>query len=65
MFHTQGWLNALRRQQGSRVAPMEAGHWMMRTHADAFNEEVLNWLAEGRAGKADKARQPAGHARTG
>lgn len=48
MFHTQDWLNSLQRQQGSKVVAMEAGHWMMRTHADAFNHEVLDWLASGR-----------------
>jgi pimeloyl-ACP methyl ester carboxylesterase len=60
MFHTQAWLDFLQRQQGSKVVAMEAGHWMMRTHADAFNEEVLKWLAAGRAEKTGgMAAQPA------
>lgn len=54
MFHTQGWLNTLQRRPGSQVVAMDAGHWMMRTHADAFNAEVLNWLAAGRAGQGGK-----------
>jgi cis-3-alkyl-4-acyloxetan-2-one decarboxylase len=52
MFHTQGWLDCLQRQQGSKVVPMKAGHWMMRTRTAEFNEEVVTWLAAGRAGKA-------------
>lgn len=52
MFHTQSWVNFLQRQQGSKVVAMDAGHWMMRTHADAFNDEVAAWLAAGRAEKA-------------
>jgi pimeloyl-ACP methyl ester carboxylesterase len=51
MFHTQDWVGFLQRQQGSKVVAMDAGHWMMRTHADAFNAEVLQWLAAGRAEK--------------
>jgi len=53
MFHTRDWIDFLRRQHGSKVVAMDAGHWMMRTHAGQFNAEVLQWLASGPGEKGD------------
>ena len=44
MFHSPQWAEALAARAGSRVVGMEAGHWLMRQRAEAFNTAVLDWL---------------------
>ena len=48
-FHSQGWLQALAAQPGSRVVPMSTGHWVMLDQPEAFSRELLDWLAPGAA----------------
>ncbi len=51
MFHSPQWAEALAGRAGSRVVPLEAGHWLMRQQAAAFNAAVLGWLGEGTPGE--------------
>lgn len=46
MLHSRAWADAIRARPGSRVIPMQAGHWMMRTRADDFNAGVMAWLRD-------------------
>lgn len=46
MFHTQGWVDALRVRPGNRVEEFaESGHWIMVTHPDRLNRVVGEWLS--------------------
>lgn len=44
MFQSKQWLARVAAQQSNQVVAMEAGHWLMREQAPAFNSLVLNWL---------------------
>ncbi len=46
MFHSQGWIEVLARRPGSRVLGLPTGHWVMAESPQAFNEVLLQWLAE-------------------
>jgi len=44
MFHSEEWLRQLHQTPDCKVLGLEAGHWMMKSLPDAFNEAVLQWL---------------------
>lgn len=44
MFHSRAWLAKLQARPGCRVAGFPAGHWLMRSRADAFNAALAAWL---------------------
>ena len=44
MFHSEQWLRQLNQTPDCKTLGLEAGHWMMDTVPDAFNEVMLEWL---------------------
>lgn len=44
MFHSEEWLRQLHQMPDCKALGLEAGHWMMNSLPDAFNEVVLQWL---------------------
>ncbi|MFK7964273.1 MAG: alpha/beta fold hydrolase [Burkholderiaceae bacterium] len=44
MFHSEQWLRQLNEMPDCKTLGLEAGHWMMDTVPDAFNEVMLQWL---------------------
>lgn len=44
MFQSKQWLERIAAKQGNQVVAMDAGHWLMREQALAFNQLVLSWL---------------------
>ena len=51
-IHSRNILKIKREEQAPqpdcRIAPIEAGHWMMVTRAREFNAAVLDWLGSDR-----------------
>ncbi|HTD02204.1 alpha/beta hydrolase [Undibacterium sp.] len=45
MFHSPAWLLELAQHPDSEVLGMDAGHWVMKEQAHAFNEAVIYWLS--------------------
>jgi pimeloyl-ACP methyl ester carboxylesterase len=45
-FHSQAWADRLAAQPGSRVLALPTGHWVMTQKPEAFNNAVLQWLAQ-------------------
>ena len=46
MFHSRAWLEYVAARPASRVAALPAGHWMMITARERFNDALRTWLAE-------------------
>lgn len=46
MLHSRAWAREKAALAGNRVVGLPAGHWMMVTHADAFNATVADWLQQ-------------------
>ena len=44
MFHSEEWLTWLRKQPGSAVHAVKAGHWVMVNQPEQFNQLVVAWL---------------------
>jgi pimeloyl-ACP methyl ester carboxylesterase len=44
MFHSDEWVETLRRTPGSAAHGFDAGHWLMRQQPEAFADAVLRWL---------------------
>jgi pimeloyl-ACP methyl ester carboxylesterase len=45
MFHTQAWLDELRKRGENRVVEFDAGHWVMLQQPERFNQAVGDWLS--------------------
>lgn len=45
MFHSEKWLEIVAESGGWSKGIEGAGHWLMESHADAVNRELLNWLS--------------------
>jgi pimeloyl-ACP methyl ester carboxylesterase len=45
MFHTQAWLDELRKGRGNSVVEFDTGHWVMLQRPERFNQTVGDWLA--------------------
>lgn len=45
-FHTEKWLEALRKNASNKVQAFNCSHWVMVDKADEFNESVNNWLKQ-------------------
>jgi len=45
MFHSPTWADAVAQRPGCAVHGLDAGHWLMLSRADEFNEQMLRWLA--------------------
>jgi pimeloyl-ACP methyl ester carboxylesterase len=45
MFHTQAWLDELRKGRGNSVVEFDTGHWIMLQQPERFNQTVVDWLA--------------------
>lgn len=45
MFHTQAWLDELRKGEKNRVIEFDTGHWVMLQQPERFNREVDGWLS--------------------
>lgn len=52
-FHTPGWAERVAARPGSRVVPMDAGHWMMVQQPQLFNATLMDWLGTPVAASAD------------
>ena len=50
MFHTQAWLDELRKRGENGVVEFDTGHWIMLQQPQRFNQVVAEWLL--REGKA-------------
>lgn len=48
MFHTQAWLDELRKRAENRVVEFDTGHWIMLQRPERFNQVVADWLAGSR-----------------
>lgn len=44
MFHSQKWLDIVNRSGGRTRGLASAGHWLMETHPDPVNAELLAWF---------------------
>ena len=50
MFHTEAWLDELRKRGDNSVVEFDTGHWIMLQQPERFNQVVAGWLLrEGRA----------------
>ena len=45
MFHSERWLEIVAESGGRDEGVEGAGHWLMETHADRVNAELLDWFA--------------------
>lgn len=44
MFHSSKWLQIVADTGGDSIGIAGAGHWLMETHADEVNEQLLGWF---------------------
>lgn len=44
MLHSRAWEREIASRPENAVVALDAGHWLMVTHADAFNEALAAWL---------------------
>ena len=44
LFHARAWAERLSQRPGSRVVPLDTGHWVMVEQPEAFNAVVRDWL---------------------
>lgn len=44
MFQSPQWLKAMAARPGNVVRRYDCGHWVMRSRAEAFNDDVRAWL---------------------
>ena len=45
MFHTEAWLDELRKREQNRVVEFDTGHWIMLQQPERFNQVVGDWLS--------------------
>jgi cis-3-alkyl-4-acyloxetan-2-one decarboxylase len=45
MFHTQAWLDELRKRGENGVVEFDTGHWIMLQQPERFNQTVASWLS--------------------
>ena len=45
MFHSPRWLQIVEEHGGRNVGIEGAGHWLMETHPDPVNDELIRWFS--------------------
>jgi pimeloyl-ACP methyl ester carboxylesterase len=46
MFHSPEWLQIVSKSGGRAQGVAGAGHWLMETHAEAVNEQLVAWFGD-------------------
>ena len=46
MFHSEKWLEIVAASGGRARGVQGAGHWLMESHADTVNREILDWFSQ-------------------
>jgi pimeloyl-ACP methyl ester carboxylesterase len=44
MFHSSRWLETVAKSGGRAIGVSGAGHWLMETHAEEVNDELVAWF---------------------
>jgi len=46
MFHSDEWIENMKKTKNCKIVPLKAGHWLMTDKPKELNEALLNWLSE-------------------